>query len=154
MDNRPRRLSVDELARLFEGQTHLVERLAQRGDPLGDAQALLREVPEEELIEALNAHPRIGARTLSATSAREQSGEEKPSVLEELHRLNELYEAAFGFRFVIFVNRRTKAEIVRVMRERLARPRQDELRTAVEELVAIARDRYRGMTGSGHSPSR
>lgn len=143
MSHVPRLLSVNELARLFEGKTRFVERLARCADPLGDTDALLREVPEDELIEALNAHPRIGARAPSTMSATEQGGEEDPRLLEELRRLNDLYEARFGFRFVVFVNRRTRSEIVPVMRARLARSRPDELRTAVRELVAIAQDRHR-----------
>jgi 2-oxo-4-hydroxy-4-carboxy--5-ureidoimidazoline (OHCU) decarboxylase len=152
VDDRPSRLSVGALAGLFEGRTRLLCRLAARPDPLGDAQALVREIPEDELIEALNAHPRIGARTLSPASAREQGADEDPAVLDELRRLNEMYEAAFGFRFVVFVNRRPKSEIVRVLGERLRRSRQDELGTGVAELLAIARARYRDATAAGRPP--
>ena len=49
----------------------------------------------------------------------------------------------FGFRFVVFVNRRPKSEIVPILRERLERTRDEELDTAVQELVAIAEDRWR-----------
>jgi 2-oxo-4-hydroxy-4-carboxy-5-ureidoimidazoline decarboxylase len=103
----------------------------------------VRDVPEEELIEALNAHPRIGAARLSPASAREQGGSEDPAIAEDLGRLNQAYEEKFGFRFVVFVNRRSQAEILRVLRERLGRSRQEELETAVTDLVAIAQDRYR-----------
>ena len=41
------------------------------------------------------------------------------------------------------MNRRPKAEIVPVLRERLERTRDEELDTALTELVAIARDRWR-----------
>jgi 2-oxo-4-hydroxy-4-carboxy--5-ureidoimidazoline (OHCU) decarboxylase len=142
--NAPRPLSVDDLAELFEGRTRLVERLARHADPLGDTGALLREVPENELIEALNAHPRIGApaSATSATSAGEQGAEGDARALAELRELNALYEGRFGFRFVVFVNRRPRSEIVPILRARLARSRRDELETAVGELVAIARDRY------------
>jgi len=64
-------------------------------------------------------------------------------VLAELERLNRTYEERFGFRFVVFVNRRPKREIVPILRERLARTREEELETALEELVAIAEDRWR-----------
>jgi 2-oxo-4-hydroxy-4-carboxy--5-ureidoimidazoline (OHCU) decarboxylase len=63
-------------------------------------------------------------------------------VLEELARLNRAYEKRFGFRFVVFVNRRPRREIVPVLRERLGRTREEELDTAICELVAIARDRW------------
>ena len=63
-------------------------------------------------------------------------------MLAELAELNRRYEERFGFRFVVFVNRRPKAEIVPVLRERLERTRDEELDTALSELVAIARDRW------------
>ena len=44
---------------------------------------------------------------------------------------------------MVFVNRRPKAEILEVLRARITRPREEELDTAVEELVAIAEDRWR-----------
>ncbi len=64
-------------------------------------------------------------------------------MLAELARLNAEYEERFGFRFVVFVNRRPKAEILEVLRERIDNPREQELDTAVGELVAIAEDRWR-----------
>ena len=57
--------------------------------------------------------------------------------------LNAAYEERFGFRFVVFVNRRPRAEIVPVLRERLQRTRDEELATGCGELVAIAVDRWR-----------
>ena len=63
-------------------------------------------------------------------------------MLAELAELNRRYEERFGFRFVVFVNRRPKAEIVPILRERLGRTREAELDTALSELVAIARDRW------------
>jgi 2-oxo-4-hydroxy-4-carboxy--5-ureidoimidazoline (OHCU) decarboxylase len=139
----PRQLTVDELAELFEGRTRFVERLAQLEDPLGQARGVVRELSDEERKEVLDAHPAIGAKKLSARSAREQGGEEDPEVLRELAELNRAYEDTFGFRFVVFVNRRPKREIVPILRERLERTREQELETALDELVAIAEDRWR-----------
>jgi 2-oxo-4-hydroxy-4-carboxy--5-ureidoimidazoline (OHCU) decarboxylase len=140
----PRKLDRDRLAQLFEGDTALVRKLAERDDPLGQARAVITSLSEEEKLEALNAHPAIGARTgLSARSAAEQGDDADPEVLDELARLNREYEERFGFRFVVFVNRRPKAEILDVLRRRIGRTREEELDTAVEELVAIAEDRWR-----------
>ena len=58
-------------------------------------------------------------------------------------RLNADYEARHGFRFVVFVNRRPKAEILDVLRSRIDNPTEQELDTACSELVAIAVDRWR-----------
>jgi 2-oxo-4-hydroxy-4-carboxy--5-ureidoimidazoline (OHCU) decarboxylase len=136
-------LSVDDLSELFEGRTRLVEKLAERSDPLADAHEVIHGLSEEEKLEALNTHPAIGAKTLSRRSAAEQGANDDPETLAELERLNREYEDRFGFRFVVFVNRRPKSEIVPVLRERLTRSRDDELDTAVQELVAIAEDRWR-----------
>ena len=128
---------------LFEGDTALVRKLAAREDPLGDALQVIATLTEEEKLEALNAHPAIGARTgLSARSIAEQGDDVDADILAELARLNAEYERRFGFRFVVFVNRRPKAEILEVLRARLDRTRAQELDTAVEELVAIAEDRW------------
>ena len=144
MRDLPRKLTVDELSELFEGRTRFVELLAEREDPLGSAPEVLSGMGEEEKLEALNAHPAIGARTgLSARSAAEQGSDADPSVLTELAYLNQVYEEKFGFRFVVFVNRRSRAELLPVLQERLARTREEELETGLEELVRIAEDRWR-----------
>ena len=139
------RLTVDQLAALFEGRTRFVTRLAEHDDPLRHARAVLHSLPEADVVEALNAHPHIGTRVLSASSATEQGEEDDPAVVEELAKLNRAYEEKFGFRFVVFVNRRSRSRILSVLRERYARTREEELATAVEDLVAIAEDRYRQM---------
>ena len=63
-------------------------------------------------------------------------------VLAELAELNAAYEARHGFRFVVFVNRRPKAEILEVLKGRIDNPTDEELETALHELVAIAIDRW------------
>jgi 2-oxo-4-hydroxy-4-carboxy--5-ureidoimidazoline (OHCU) decarboxylase len=131
----PRQLTVDELAELFSGRTRFVELLAHEQDPLTRADALIAELPYEDKVEALAAHPRIGERSP------EQHGDD-PQVLAELAELNRAYEEKFGFRFIVFVNRRSRAELVPVLRKRLQHTREEELDTALHELVAIARDRW------------
>jgi 2-oxo-4-hydroxy-4-carboxy--5-ureidoimidazoline (OHCU) decarboxylase len=139
----PRQLSVEDLADLCEGRTELVERLAVLDDPLNQAEKVLAGMSEEEKVESLNAHPAIGQRTgLSARSSAEQGDDSDPAVLTEFAYLNRVYEEKFGFRFVVFVNRRSKAEILDVLRERLGRTREEELDTGCRELVAIAKDRW------------
>jgi len=135
----PRQLSVEQLAELFEGRTRFVERLARLEDPLGHAREIAAQLSDEEKKEVLDAHPAIGATTLSARSAAEQGADSAP----ELDQLNHAYEARFGFRFVVFVNGRPKSAIVPVLRERIERTREQELATALDELVSIAEDRWR-----------
>ena len=142
MHDVPRQLTADELANLFEGRTRLVEELAERDDPLGSAQDVIAGLSEADKLEALNAHPAIGARNLSTRSAAEQGDDADSAILTELSYLNEVYEERFGFRFVVFVNRRPKAEILEVLRQRLENTRGEELDSALTELVAIAEDRW------------
>jgi 2-oxo-4-hydroxy-4-carboxy--5-ureidoimidazoline (OHCU) decarboxylase len=142
MRDLPRQLSAEQLAELFEGRTRFVELLAQREDPLDNAPEVVAELDEAEKLEALNAHPAIGARSLSPRSAEEQGADADPVIVTELAYLNQVYEEKFGFRFVVFVNGRQKLEILEVLRGRLERTREEELETALGELVAIARDRW------------
>jgi 2-oxo-4-hydroxy-4-carboxy--5-ureidoimidazoline (OHCU) decarboxylase len=132
----PRQLSVAELTELFSGRTRFVERLAETDDPLGRAREIAQSLAEDEQAEALAAHPRIGERST------EQHGDD-PAVLAELAELNRAYEQRFGFRFVVFVKRRSRAEILPVLRERLRNTREQELATGLDELCAIAEDRWR-----------
>ena len=139
----PRQLTADQLAELFEGRTRFVVRLAAEPEPLVRARTLVHELPHDEKIEILAAHPAIGQRNgLSTRSAAEQGADGDPAVLDELALLNAEYEDRHGFRFVVFVNRRPKAEILGVLRERLPNTTDEELETALSELVAIAEDRW------------
>jgi 2-oxo-4-hydroxy-4-carboxy--5-ureidoimidazoline (OHCU) decarboxylase len=139
----PRQLTAEQLAELFEGHTRFVEQLATVDDPLGNARAVAGALTGEEQKEVLDAHPAIGAKATSARSQAEQGTDDDPEVLAELAELNRAYEDKFGFRFVVFVNRRPRREIVPILRERLARSREQELETGVDELVQIAVDRWR-----------
>ena len=117
----------------------------------GDAETLIRRardiiaaMAEAQQIAVLNAHPPIGSTTaLSARSSAEQRASEPAdrATLDALVRLNAEYERRFGFRFVVFVAGRSRADIVPVLRARLERSRADELATGIEEFLAIARDR-------------
>jgi 2-oxo-4-hydroxy-4-carboxy--5-ureidoimidazoline (OHCU) decarboxylase len=140
----PRQLSEDELAELFEGHTRIVQQLAQLEDPLGQARKVLADAPEDEQIEALATHPRIGQRVnISEVAAREQGSDEDPVLLAALVKLNKSYEQKFGFRFVVFVDGRPRAEVLSVLRQRLQNSREEELAAGLDDLVAIALDRWR-----------
>ena len=131
----PRQLSVEELTPLFSGRTRLVEELAARLDPLAVAEEVALALPEADQVAALATHPRIGE------PSEEQRGAE-PEVLAELARLNEEYERRFGFSFVVFVDGRTRAELLPVLRERLVNTRDEELETGLRALCEIARARW------------
>ena len=116
------------------------------------AREILSALSEPEQIAVINAHPRIGAspERVSALSYKEQGYDRDttpPEVLLRLASLNEEYEQKFGFRFVVFVNRRSKEAIVPVLEARLRGTRDEERRTALREIVAIAADRLKTTAG-------
>jgi 2-oxo-4-hydroxy-4-carboxy--5-ureidoimidazoline (OHCU) decarboxylase len=134
------------VAEAFERAPLLAERVGDSGDPAAiveRARAALATMSEAERIAVLNAHPRIGATAgLSARSAAEQGpGANDPETLRALELLNAEYERTFGFRFVVFVQGRSRAEIVPLLQSRLQRTRHEELARGIEEFLAIARDR-------------
>ena len=136
-----------DIAAAFERAPLLAERVAARvdpNDPIDHVIAIAREelsaMSEAQRIAVLDAHPRIGgdSRALSALSRSEQGEDVGPAVLATL---NDEYERKFGFRFVVFVAGRNKAQIIPILRSRLTRSRDAELAAAVEEFLAITRDR-------------
>jgi 2-oxo-4-hydroxy-4-carboxy-5-ureidoimidazoline decarboxylase len=131
----PRQLGREELEELFSGPSQLVDLLAEMDDPLERAEDVALTLDEQDQAAALAQHPRIGEPSL------EQRGD-NPAVITELAYLNQVYEEKFGFRFVVFVAGRSRAELLPVLRERLERTREEEAETGIRELVAIARDRW------------
>lgn len=134
----------------LEGSTPLARKVAAAGrsESVEEMIALIRAavatLTDEEKIATLNAHPRIGERPdrMSARSRQEQGDDVQP----ELERLNAEYERKFGFRFVVYVNRRPKAEIVKVLRARLRRSREEEMAEGLKAIVDIAADRMTSKT--------
>ncbi|MCC7371435.1 MAG: 2-oxo-4-hydroxy-4-carboxy-5-ureidoimidazoline decarboxylase [Chloroflexi bacterium] len=158
---------TEALRPLFEAAGPLGERVAA-GRPFASYAALLayadstvETLGPDEQVTVVNAHPRIGesaavVKETSALSYREQGYDAEASIpraeLEqtyaELARLNAEYEAKYGFRFVVFVNGRSKAAILAVLKERITRPREEELPLALHEMLAIARDRLKKLQAS------
>ena len=118
---------------------------------LARARQILSELGEAEQIAVINAHPRIGerperVRAQSALSFKEQGydrDQTPPEVLLRLAHLNAEYEQKFGFRFVVFVNRRSQEALVPVLEARLRGSRDEERKTALQEILAIAEDRLK-----------
>jgi OHCU decarboxylase len=158
------RLPLDGVAEalrpLFEAADPLAARLAagrpyaSYADLLDRAGALVDRMPSDEQIAVVNAHPKIGesatvVRETSALSYREQGydaevgrpADQLERLYADLAQMNAAYEARFGFRFVVFVNGRSKAAILEVLRARFEGQHDQELRTALHDMLAIARDR-------------
>jgi 2-oxo-4-hydroxy-4-carboxy--5-ureidoimidazoline (OHCU) decarboxylase len=147
--------STDVLHTLFEGAPDFVARVERHhaettGEALFWAEQLAMTMPESDRIELINGHPRIGAlpSTVSATSYREQGYDREPGTVElqaRLDALNAAYEDRFGFRFVVYVAGRPRAEIADLMESRIAASREEELERALSDVFAIARDRLEKM---------
>ena len=151
---------------IFEGAPWFVARLMSDGPFESDSELLERArvvalaMPEKEQIALLEAHPRIGAppASVSAMSFREQGydravahvGEAaRPALQAELDALNAAYESRFGFRYVIFVNGRSRQEIARLMQAALSADRDAEKERGLKDVVAIAGDRLRRIREGG-----
>lgn len=151
---------VEAMAPLVEGSPGFLSRLAERR-PIADendlfdaARAVARQMPEEEQVALLDSHPRIGAdpASVSDLSRREQGYDETPPeaqawVADELTALNDAYEARFGFRFVVFVAGRPRADIIPLLERALHADRDEELRRGLDDVVLIARERYGRLRG-------
>ena len=154
IDALPPELAAALLGPLFEDAPRFLGRLAAER-PFGDdakliasARDLARSLPEDEQIELLDAHPRIGADpdAVSELSHEEQGyGDDRPRpepwIAEELEALNDAYERIFGFRYVIFVAGRPRSAIVPILEASLHDERVSELRRGLDDVVHIAADR-------------
>jgi 2-oxo-4-hydroxy-4-carboxy--5-ureidoimidazoline (OHCU) decarboxylase len=145
---------------LFEGAPAFARRLADARPFETDeglfsaARAVAREMPEAEQVDLLNAHPRIGAdpATVSPQSHAEQGYDEEPGpdqswIADELAALNEAYEGHFGFRFVVFVAGRPRADLIPILEHALRADRDEELRRGLDDVVLIAHDRWEKLRG-------
>ena len=145
---RPERATLELL---FENAPRFVERLAANdyeswADVLARGEELARTLPQDEQLELIDGHPRIGAlpSSVSKTSFREQGYDREPGTADlqaRLDRLNQQYEARYGFRYVVFVNGRSRAEVADLMEQSLSGEREEELGRALSDVFAIARHR-------------
>ncbi len=152
LDALPPEAFAAAVAPWFEGAPRFIARLAA-ARPFGDestlfarAAAIARSMPEPDQLELIDAHPRLGAppASVSGASFREQGYDRETSdAIAELGRLNAAYEARFGFRFCVFVDGRSRRELVPLLAAALDADRSAEIERALGDVVAIARDRFR-----------
>lgn len=147
--------TVTDLALLFEGAPRFLDRLVGAG-PYPDwetlfvrAEAIALAMPEDEQIELIDAHPRLGAPPASVSSmshAEQGYDRDTRAAVAELAVLNEQYERRFGFRYCVFVAGRSRPELVPELRARLGADRDAERERALRDVIAIARDRRRKLS--------
>jgi 2-oxo-4-hydroxy-4-carboxy-5-ureidoimidazoline decarboxylase len=148
----------------FEGAPRFLARLAA-ARPFGDAATLFARaatiaatMPEDEQIELIDAHPRLGAppgsvsalsyveQGYAAEAAQELADAEAARVAAELERHNAAYEERFGFRYCVFVAGRPRAALLPDMAAALDAERHVEIDRALDAVVDIARARYATLT--------
>ncbi|WP_031330959.1 2-oxo-4-hydroxy-4-carboxy-5-ureidoimidazoline decarboxylase [Rhodococcus erythropolis] len=107
------------------------------------ADAVLAELPESEIYDALSGHPRIGERSESAASTREQSGVSSATedVLAELRQKNAEYEETFGHVYLVCASGKSGTELLDILRGRLRNDPATERSVLRTELAAINRIR-------------
>ncbi len=155
-------LAQARLGALFEGAPRFLARLTDLAPGAGPtaardpraffawARRIAHVMPEDEQVELVDAHPRLGAPpgTLSASSYLEQGYDRATGtprsrdVAAELERLNAAYEARFGFRYCVFVAGRSRAALLPGMIAALEADRAAELDRALDAVIDIAIDRH------------
>ena len=116
-----------------------IDEVLRAAEDVGD------ELTEEDWLEAFAAHPRIGEKGTSAWAQAEQAAalNAAASVQQELAQANAEYEKRFGFIFIVYATGKTPAEILGLLRARLANERATEIRNAATEQRQITRTRLR-----------
>lgn len=124
--------------------------------PFGTTDALytaadraLAQLSEADLDQALAGHPRIGERSESAASRREQSGVSGDETLAALAEGNREYEARFGRVYLVCASGRSGEELLAVLRSRLGNDAETERRVVREELGKINRLRLQRLVEEG-----
>jgi len=140
-------LSNDLEARLY---SCLANRRWARAVAAGEpAELAMDRLTDEEWLEAMKAHPRIGERGGDApkSSEREQGRAMQASAatLAALAADNRRYEERFGHVFLIFASGRSAEEILSELRRRIDNDPAAELEEAKRELRKIALTRLRAV---------
>lgn len=162
---------AEALGPLFERAPRFLARLAAArpfatwDELFVRAEAIAAEMPRADQIELIDRHARLGAdpasvRERSELSYREQgyggaadrdggadpAAAERERVAHEIARLNDAYERRFGFRYVVFVAGRSRAQLLPEMAAALDADGDSEIARALRDVVAIARDRRMRLT--------
>jgi len=109
--------------------------------------AALAPAPAERKLDLIQAHPDLAGKLAQAGRLTAESTSEQASAgLDQLTdperatftRLNDAYQARFGFPFIIAVKGLSKAEILAAFERRLNNDRDTELATALTQVERIA----------------
>jgi 2-oxo-4-hydroxy-4-carboxy-5-ureidoimidazoline decarboxylase len=107
----------------------------------------VRAATADTQLALIKAHPDLAGKaaragTLTADSTNEQASAGLDGLSEtefaRFHKLNDAYQAKFGFPFIVCVRRHTKDSILGGFERRLAHSARDERETALTEIFRIA----------------
>lgn len=108
--------------------------------------AVLREAPAERHRELIDAHPDLAGRLARAGRLTGDSTKEQASAgldrlnegeYERFTALNDAYRARFGFPFIMAIKGSSKEAILESFEQRLQHSREEEERTALEQIEKI-----------------
>lgn len=136
--------------------------------PFADEAALVKRAMEvwyhgcsrQDWLEAFSQHPKIGdlqslAEKFPAT--RHLAGGEQesvqaasPDVITQLSRANDLYEAKFGFIFIVFATGKSAEEMLRLLQDRSPNNYEEELIIAMGEQLKITLQRFKKIITQGN----
>jgi 2-oxo-4-hydroxy-4-carboxy-5-ureidoimidazoline decarboxylase len=111
---------------------------------------VVRSAPEAKQLGLIQAHPDLAERgVLTAESTREQASAGLDKLLPEqrsaIQSQNQAYRGKFGFPFVICARLNGKDSIVEAFARRLPHSREQEIQTALDEILKIAQLRLRDL---------
>jgi 2-oxo-4-hydroxy-4-carboxy-5-ureidoimidazoline decarboxylase len=150
---------VDRFGSVYETSPWVAERSRSHRpfSSVADLKESFEETVEtasrERKLELLKAHPDLGERTeMTDASESEQASagldQLTPEQYEAFERLNQRYRDAFGFPFIMSVNDESPEAIRSAMEARVEHSRDEEFRTALDEVHEIARLRLDEMLTS------
>ena len=140
---------VDVFGQIYEESPWVAES-AWEQQPFADRKALanameqvVRAAGSDQVLALLRAHPRLGiVASMSNYSREEQAGAGLGAAAEEdriaLAKLNDDYEAKFGFPFIIAVRGHTPASIIKACSKRLSTDSEPETQKSLEQVCNIA----------------
>src|ERR1043165_9791234 len=119
----------------------------------------VRAAPRERQVEFLRGHPDLAGKAARAGALTDESRREQTSVgldglseeeFARFHRLNDAYQAKFGFPFIVCGRRHTRESILAQFERRLGHDQATEFAAALREVFFITRLRIAGkVTGEG-----
>lgn len=131
-------------ARLADGRAY-----ATYTELMSRAEREFAELPESEIDQVLQGHPRIGRRARSAASFREQCAVwvDDDAVMRTLAEAAAAYEERFGFRYVWCADGRDGRALLADLTARMGHDAATERAVRTAELAKITRTRLERMLG-------